>query len=67
MRRHLLAVVAVVWAASGCTKLNPNYCFDAGEKNGYACSKLDAGSDAHAVEDRHGRPRQRRPARRCVS
>ena len=51
MRRHLLALVAVAWAAVGCTKNNPNYCADAGLKNGYACSKLDAGSDVPAVVD----------------
>ncbi|HEX4405422.1 MAG TPA: NosD domain-containing protein [Polyangia bacterium] len=44
-------MVAVVWAAAGCTKTNPNYCADAGLENGYACSKLDAGHDAPTVVD----------------
>jgi hypothetical protein len=47
MRRHgstSLALLALATAA--CTKVNPNYCADAGKANGYACSAIDAGTDA---------------------
>jgi hypothetical protein len=64
MRRHAstsLALLALATAA--CTKVNPNYCADAGKANDYACSALrdaatemspaDAVGDADAATDRH--------------
>ncbi len=47
MGRHLLAVVAVVWVAAGCTKVNPNYCADAA---GHACNALDAATTDTPVD-----------------